>query len=297
MNARELTLALGGRWHGSYNTTRCPAHNDRNPSLTIRDGHTAPLVSCKAGCARDDVIESLKAMGLWSKPNGERVPWQPPVAKAKPVVYWHTKDAPPETQRACDIWRDNCGLFGSGSPAGLYLMRRGILPPWPEMLAFGRLTHPETRERDVPALIVARQCPTVHLVRGIQRIFLTEDGQKYPRGTVKMSLGSIEGGRAELLWPDDELIICEGVESALSAWRLSGIPAWAMCGPFPAILPLPQRVRTVRLIADNDKSGASARKACELAKSLRETGRYCEVRMAPVPGADANDVLMQSAAR
>lgn len=58
------------------------------------------------------------------------------------------------------------------------------------------------------------------MVRGVQRVFLTEDGHKYPHAAVKMSLGSIAGGRAELLWPDNELILCEGVETALSVWRL-----------------------------------------------------------------------------
>ncbi len=29
MNGRALTAALGGRWHDSYGTARCPVHNDR----------------------------------------------------------------------------------------------------------------------------------------------------------------------------------------------------------------------------------------------------------------------------
>ena len=33
MNAQSLTQALGGRWHGSYGTARCPAHDDRAPTL------------------------------------------------------------------------------------------------------------------------------------------------------------------------------------------------------------------------------------------------------------------------
>jgi Toprim domain len=147
----------------------------------------------------------------------------------------------------------------------------------------------------VPALIVARQCPVVHLVRGIQRIFLTEDGRKYPRGTVKMSLGSIAGGRAELLWPDAELLLCEGAENALSAWRIFKTPAWAICGGFPAELPLPKRVRSVQIIADHDPHGVSERNAKVLARSIRATGRSCTVVMPNALGADANDVLRGAA--
>ena len=38
MNAQEITKALEGHWHGSYGTARCPAHEDKTPSLSIRDG-------------------------------------------------------------------------------------------------------------------------------------------------------------------------------------------------------------------------------------------------------------------
>ena len=216
-------------------------------------------------------------------------------SKPSPTVYWHTRDAPRETQRACDIWREACGSFDVDTPAGRYLLGRGIPPPWPETLAFGRLDHPETRERNVPTLIVARQCPVVGLVRGIQRVFLTAEGQKYQRGTVKMSLGSIAGGSAELVWPDDAVVLCEGVETALSAWRLFRTPAWAICGGFPAELPLPQRVRSVQIIADHDRHGASERAAVTLCKSIRVSGRTCNVIMPNAPGADANDVLRGAA--
>jgi hypothetical protein len=199
---RELTLVLGGRWHGRYGTARCPAHPDKRPSLTIRAGHNAILLRCHAGCGTGAIIEALKVRGLWHGcRDRDPVPWRAP-DPTPPTVYWSTQDAPRETQRACDIWRETCGSFGADTPAGRYLIGRGFPPPWPETLTFGRVEHPGTRERSVPALIVARHCPVVHLVRGIQRIFLTEDGYKYPHGAVKMSLGSIAGGRAELLWPD-----------------------------------------------------------------------------------------------
>ena len=48
VNAESLTKALGGRWHGSYGTARCPAHEDKTPSLSAmwwrqrRLGHTLP---------------------------------------------------------------------------------------------------------------------------------------------------------------------------------------------------------------------------------------------------------------
>ncbi len=38
MNAQEITKALGGHWHGSYGTAKCPCHDDHEPSLSVRDG-------------------------------------------------------------------------------------------------------------------------------------------------------------------------------------------------------------------------------------------------------------------
>jgi hypothetical protein len=37
MNAECLTKALGGRWSGSSGEARCPAHEDKTPSLSIAE--------------------------------------------------------------------------------------------------------------------------------------------------------------------------------------------------------------------------------------------------------------------
>lgn len=62
MSARALLLRLDavrpsgpGRW-----TARCPAHDDRNPSLAIRecdDGRT--LLKCFAGCGADEIVTAV----------------------------------------------------------------------------------------------------------------------------------------------------------------------------------------------------------------------------------------------
>jgi hypothetical protein len=45
-----------GRW-----SARCPAHDDRSPSLSLRDAGDRLLVHCHAGCHPEDV---LRALGL-----------------------------------------------------------------------------------------------------------------------------------------------------------------------------------------------------------------------------------------
>jgi 5S rRNA maturation endonuclease (ribonuclease M5) len=44
---------------------KCPAHEDSNPSLSIREDGGKILLHCHAGCAQRDVIAALKARGLW----------------------------------------------------------------------------------------------------------------------------------------------------------------------------------------------------------------------------------------
>jgi hypothetical protein len=44
---------------------KCPALDDHNPSLSIREVDGKVLLHCHAGCAQRDVIDALKARGVW----------------------------------------------------------------------------------------------------------------------------------------------------------------------------------------------------------------------------------------
>src|SRR5579863_4750004 len=64
--ARDIVTARRGKWYGTYGYIKCPAHDDRNPSCSVRDGETGvPLVNCKLGCERADIIRALKEEGAW----------------------------------------------------------------------------------------------------------------------------------------------------------------------------------------------------------------------------------------
>ena len=51
----------GVRKSGSGWQARCPAHEDRSPSLSIREGQRGVILHCHAGCTFEAVVE---AMGL-----------------------------------------------------------------------------------------------------------------------------------------------------------------------------------------------------------------------------------------
>jgi putative DNA primase/helicase len=60
-----LVRALQARRSGKGWMAKCPAHDDRNPSLSISEVDGKVLVHCQAGCPQRDVIETLKSRGLW----------------------------------------------------------------------------------------------------------------------------------------------------------------------------------------------------------------------------------------
>ena len=66
MTAETIARALGGHRAGATWMARCPAHDDRSPSLSISSGKDGKvLVRCHAGCEQRDLIAVLQARGLW----------------------------------------------------------------------------------------------------------------------------------------------------------------------------------------------------------------------------------------
>lgn len=70
MRAEDIAKGLGrsSRSAGGF-VAQCPAHNDRNPSLSISETKEGKiLVKCHAGCSNDAVVDALKGKGLWPEP-------------------------------------------------------------------------------------------------------------------------------------------------------------------------------------------------------------------------------------
>jgi hypothetical protein len=67
LSAAAIARALGGKAmrRGGW-IAKCPAHDDRTPSLSITDAPGGKvLLHCFSGCDALDVIEALRARGLW----------------------------------------------------------------------------------------------------------------------------------------------------------------------------------------------------------------------------------------
>src|SRR3954451_18886275 len=66
LRAEVMAEALGGRKVGTRWLARCPAHDDRQPSLAIAEARNGKvLVRCHAGCDQREVIAALRARDAW----------------------------------------------------------------------------------------------------------------------------------------------------------------------------------------------------------------------------------------
>ena len=73
LTAETIAKALGGRIAGGGWMARCPAHDDREPSLSICDADDGKvLVRCHAGCDQERVIVTLRSRGLWTENSPRR---------------------------------------------------------------------------------------------------------------------------------------------------------------------------------------------------------------------------------
>jgi hypothetical protein len=100
MKAETIARALGGRKASGGWMARCPAHDDQNPSLSIRDVDGNVLVRCHAGCEQAHVIAALRRRGLWAE---NRSRSGSSTARRKPVERQPDRDAR-KTEAALATW-------------------------------------------------------------------------------------------------------------------------------------------------------------------------------------------------
>lgn len=68
MLAEQLCAALDGRPAGRDRyKARCPAHDDKSPSLSITQKPDRVLIHCFSGCSQKEVISALIDRGLWNQ--------------------------------------------------------------------------------------------------------------------------------------------------------------------------------------------------------------------------------------
>jgi hypothetical protein len=292
VNAETIAKALDGRRAGRGWIAPCPVHEDRRPSLSIRDAQGKVLLRCHAGCDSRDVIEALRECGLWG--GG---------AKAAPLPIPRTPASeqpdPEDTKRtasALSLWEAAGGP--RGTLAETYLASRKLrLPEHTAAIRFhASLRHPAGGRWPAMLARVTRGKDGEPLA--LHRTFLARNGEgKAPVEPSRMMLGPCRGGAVRLSGPGpgETLMVGEGIETVLSVMQQTGLPGWAALSTSGMrSLDVPDSVRDVIVLADGDAPGEAAAQDC--ARRWTREGR--KVRIARPPwGFDFNDLLMGRAPR
>lgn len=249
---QQLVTALGGRWHQDRGICRCPAHDDRVASLSVRIGERTLLFKCFAGCETSAVLAALRA-------ENRVVPRQ---ERRQPVFI-----TPRSGMLVRALWDE---AFPLQQTIGAAYLRSRNLFVHPPALRFHPRT-PRGRGRAVerrPAILAAVAGDKG--LTALQRLFLRADGLGLARDLpeARLCLGRLWAGAVRLSAVEAELGLAEGIETALSATALLGIPVWAVLGSARFhVLSLPSQVRTVVLLPDSDRAGRIAAEKAHAAYS------------------------------
>jgi hypothetical protein len=200
-----------------------------------------------------------------------------------------------DQDHALEIARIIGGCVPLASTVGeTYLRARGIGDPRsPDLLYHDDLTDFGGR-RGWPGLVGIVRDGAGHPVGGIHRTFLLDDGSgKAPPG--KKMLGAVDGGSVRLapMPADRHLGVAEGVETALSAWTIFGIPTWAaLSANGVRQWQWPEGTSRITIFADAGEAGQQA--AAILADRLNAAGIPSTI-VSPLHGDDFNDDLRKGA--
>lgn len=272
---KQLVERLGGRWGPGGGMCRCPAHDDRTPSLSIRPGRTRLLLHCFAGCSASAILQALEAGALLE-----------PGAAAAGCVSPGGHDRRLR-EAALRLWEEARSI--EGTPAAAYLKSRGLPATSAQLRFHPRTPHgpgPLTRYR--PALIAAVRDDCG--LTAIHRTFLDRGaGDRAPLAGPRCGLGPFGQGAVRLGGSASRLGLAEGIETALSATALFGVPCWAALGSerFGRVA-LPAEASELLLFLDHDSGG---RRAQRLARMAFAHVARIEVLVPGKEGEDWNDVL------
>jgi putative DNA primase/helicase len=219
-----------------------------------------------------------------------------PVAKARPVPAEMDKEANRKAREA--LWRSGAAIV-AGDPVDRYLRSR-----LGRSVASSELRTAKRDDGEPGAMMVARVTSADgKRVSTLHRTYLTCDGVKVAGDSArKLMPGETQKGGAVRLMPVIRdvvasncwtLGIAEGIETALAASILFGVPVWAAlnAGCMASWL-APEGIGRVRVFGDCDKNYVGQAAAYECARRNVFAGKQVEVMVPDYTFAcDWNDVL------
>lgn len=288
-DAQSITLALKGRWFGSYGLAYCPAHNNTNtPALSLSNGDGGQLLAhCHSGCDFREIINALSGLALVTT---HYCPIQPNLIQLETQRSIEKTRQERLSAQAKAIWDSSLSI--RGTLAETYLRKRGITCSLPDTLRFHASCWHQSNQR-LPALIARVEGAERFAVH---RTYLDEQANKALLSPSKAMLGSCKGGAVHVLSGGGKLVVAEGIETALSLGSgllPNPVSIWAaLSASGMAGIKLPSEPHQLIIAPDSDDKGVGKQAAYSLAHKATALG--WEVSIYPAPdGMDWNDYLIK----
>jgi putative DNA primase/helicase len=262
MTDGELAKALGGSFNGQWFNIRGPGPSCEDKSLGFRFDPQEPdgiRIFSFAGddpdVCRQHIINKLSSLSEqgWSV--------------AQQDVHEGVDRADANAAKAFLIW--DAALGAVGTPVEKYLATRGCLPDSLDLMTDAVRFHPNCpmRMETVPAMVSMMRDINTGQPTGIHRTALADDGatkRTMPNGLpAKMMMGRAKGAAVMLSNSAPIMGIAEGIETALRAHKIFGMPVWAcMSASGIAGFPALHDLNHLTIFADHDKTGIFAARKC-----------------------------------
>jgi len=251
---------------------------------------------CSQCGAGDGIALAMRVRSWGFKDAAEQIEQ---VIGAAPAVKTRRERGDDQNREAMSaLWR-SAGPVSHGDPVAAYLSRRGLgMQSWPAALRYAeKCRYQGDDPRWFPAMLAKVVSADGARAVTVHRTYLTTDGHKAPvEAPRRLMPGKIEKGCAIRLAPSGPVLgIAEGIETALAASAIWGVPCWsAVNSSMLMAWEPPQSVSEVIVFGDNDPKYGGQSAAFALAHRLAAGPRQLAVRveMPPDVGMDWNDVLM-----
>lgn len=233
MDIESIAKALGNgkeiKVEGGWSTL-CPAHEDKEPSLSLTEKDGELIIHCHVGCDWKIVKDAIRAKGLLPERDKK---------KDLATFIWDKSKSDPAIKK--------------------YLLSRNIeLKNIPKYLRFNKYN-------GQMMIVAAVTNPNSKEVVAIHKTYLNSDYQK----TDRKMLGKCSGRAVWLSDPAEKMLVGEGIETTLSAMEATGLPG-AACLSTSGMkrVKIPKKVKEIVILVDSDPKGAGQAAAQHLANSF-----------------------------
>lgn len=296
---RDILIQLGvdGRYLSGKHTD-CPLCNQGKDCFRFDDKNGSGSYFCSKCKSGYGMCFVMKWLNLPFKEAADRIDSIIGAQDLKPIQPKREKDPRPLLQ----LITKGAQVLSGDDPASIYLRNRGLSVVSSELRCHSGLTYwcrdesgnPVNRGK-FPAM-VAPVCDENGVLITYHVTYLS-NGQKANVPSPKKLMTPIKsttGGAIRLFPAAKRMAVAEGIETALAYHEVFQMPVWAaITANGMEALSLPDDVKDLLIIADNDMSFAGQKAAYTLANRMLFEGRSVEVILKGTKGQDYLDILNQ----